>query len=305
MKRAVSISIGSIRRDKAVEMELFGERISLERIGTDGDMAKAAQLYRELDGEVAALGVGGADLGLMVDAHWYPLYSVLPMVKDVKKTPVVDGTGLKNTLENRVGKVIEETIVHSISQKRVLLVSGTDRWGLAHAFTSAGFECVFGDFMFGLGLPIAIHSEQGVKRLARILLPVVGRLPFNWIYPVGKEQEKHTPKWLSYFQWASVIAGDCHYIRRYMPENLAGKVIVTNTTTPEDKEAFRKAGVRFMVTTTPVLDGRSFGTNVMEAGIVAALGRTQPIDYANPGTYFQEMAQAVDRLNLTPQVHAL
>jgi hypothetical protein len=38
MKRAVSVSIGSSKRDKAVEIELMGEEVSIERIGTDGDM---------------------------------------------------------------------------------------------------------------------------------------------------------------------------------------------------------------------------------------------------------------------------
>src|SRR3990172_4077249 len=110
MKRAVSISIGSSKRDKAVEVELLGERVSIERIGTDGDMEKAAQKYRELDGQVDAFGVGGADLGLMVDDRWYPLYSVQKMVRFVKKTPIVDGAGLKNTLENRIGPFIEAKI---------------------------------------------------------------------------------------------------------------------------------------------------------------------------------------------------
>ncbi|MGD8553884.1 MAG: hypothetical protein PVJ32_00470, partial [Anaerolineales bacterium] len=73
MKRAVSISIGSSRRDKAVEIDLLGERVLIERIGTDGDMEKAARLYQELDGKVDAFGVGGADLGLMVDKKWYTL----------------------------------------------------------------------------------------------------------------------------------------------------------------------------------------------------------------------------------------
>ncbi len=41
MKRAVSISIGSSKRDKAVEVELLGEKVLIERIGTDGDMEKA------------------------------------------------------------------------------------------------------------------------------------------------------------------------------------------------------------------------------------------------------------------------
>ena len=38
MKRAVSISLGSSKRNKAVEVDLLGERVSIERIGTDGDM---------------------------------------------------------------------------------------------------------------------------------------------------------------------------------------------------------------------------------------------------------------------------
>ena len=35
MKRAVSISIGSSKRDKKVEVELLGEKVQIERIGTD------------------------------------------------------------------------------------------------------------------------------------------------------------------------------------------------------------------------------------------------------------------------------
>ena len=66
MKRAVSISIGSSKRDKAVEVELLGERIRIERIGTDGDMEKAARLFQELDamnqqgGEAPEMAGGGA-----------------------------------------------------------------------------------------------------------------------------------------------------------------------------------------------------------------------------------------------------
>ena len=110
MKRAVSISLGSSKRDKAVEVELLGERVSIERIGTDGDMEKAAQLYRSLDGQVDAFGVGGADLGLMVGEKWYTLHSVKPMVRFVQKTPLVDGTGLKVTLERKAAAFLEANI---------------------------------------------------------------------------------------------------------------------------------------------------------------------------------------------------
>ncbi len=101
MKRAVSISIGSSKRDKAVEVTLLGEKVSIERIGTDGDMEAAALKYKELDGKVDAFGVGGADLGAIIEGKFYPFHSVQKLVRFVQKTPVVDGGGLKNTLENK------------------------------------------------------------------------------------------------------------------------------------------------------------------------------------------------------------
>src|SRR4030065_1685774 len=107
MKRAVGISIGSSKRDKAVEVTVLGEKVRIERIGTDGDMEAAALKYKELDGQVDAFGVGGADLGLLVADKWYPLYSVRPMIRYVKKTPVVDGGGLKDTLENKSAGFLE------------------------------------------------------------------------------------------------------------------------------------------------------------------------------------------------------
>jgi hypothetical protein len=305
MKHAVSISIGSSKRDKTVEITLLGEKVRLERIGTDGDMKKAAQLYKAMDGKVDAFGVGGAALGLLVADHWYPFYSVLPLVKDVHITPVVDGTGLKSTLEATIGEVLKTRLGDKIKGKNALVTTAVDRWGLAKAFLDSDYQVVFGDFFFSLGLPIPIRKESTIKLMAKLLIPLISRLPFEWLYPVGESQEKRTPKMVGYFKRADVIAGDCHYITKYMPEQLPGKVIVTNTTTLEDVALFRKAGVSFLVTTTPVYDGRSFGTNMMEAAIIAAAGRKQAVDYANPGSYYSEMAEFIKKINLTPQVQVL
>lgn len=298
MKRAVSISIGSSKRDKAVVVELLGEKVSIERIGTDGDMEKAAQLYRELDGKVDAFGVGGADLGLLVDDKWYPLHSVRPMVRFVRQTPLVDGAGLKNTLENRLAPFIDSRIGGYLKEKKALIMVGADRWGMTKSFVDAGYECIFGDMMFGLGLPIPIRSIKGLKTLAAIMMPIVGRFPFEWLYPTGEKQEQRTPKFTRYYQWATVIAGDCHYIKRYMPDRLDGKVIATNTTTPEDVETFRQAGVKYLVTSTPVLEGRSFGTNMMEAALIAVAGKGRPLTR-------QELDALLDELGFEPQLQEL
>ena len=44
---------------------------------------------------------------------------------------------------------------------------------------------------------------------------------------------------------------------------------------------------------------------MMEAAIVAALGRTEPVDYANPGNYFDLMEKAILEVPLYPQVKEL
>ncbi len=298
MKRVVSVSIGSSRRDKAVEIDLLGERIRLERIGTDGDMEKAARLYQELDGRVDAFGVGGADLGCMVDRKWYPLHSVRPMVRFIQHTPVVDGVGLKNTLERRLAPYLDSQLGDRIAPRRCLVTSGADRWGMAKSFLDARYACIFGDLMFALGLPFPLRSERALKRIAALVMPIAGRLPFHWLYPTGEKQEARTPRWGKYYAWASVIAGDVHFIKRYAPDDMPGKIIVTNTTTPEDVEQFRQWGCSHLLTSTPVLDGRSFGTNLMEAALVAIAGKGRPLE-------IEELEVMLAQLKLEPQLRGL
>src|SRR4030042_3612478 len=136
MKRAVWISIGSSKRDKVVEVTLLGEKVSIERIGTDGDMEAAALKYKELDGKVDAFGVGGADLGAIVEGKIYPFHSVQKLVRYITKTPVVDGGGLKNTLENKAPKYLDSKIGKYLDERgrRVMVTAGVDRWGLSKSF---------------------------------------------------------------------------------------------------------------------------------------------------------------------------
>ena len=300
MKRAVSISIGSSKRNKAVEVTLLGEKISIERIGTDGDMEAAALKYQELDGTVDAFGVGGADLGAIVEGKFFPFHSVQKLVRYIKKTPVVDGGGLKNTLENRAPAFIDKKIGDYINARgrKVMVTVGVDRWGLSKSFVEQGYETVFCDLMFALEVPIPLKSLGGLRTLAAIMIPIVTRFPFEWLYPTGEKQDVRTPKWVKYYQWATVVAGDCLYIKRNMPDDMTGKVIVTNTTTPEDVELFRKCGVKYLVTTTPVMDGRSFGTNMMEAALVAVAGKGRALTWP-------ELTEMIDKLGFEPQIQEL
>lgn len=301
MKHAVSISIGSSKRNKSVDINLLGETVRIERIGTDGDMEAAALKYKELDGTVDAFGVGGADLEALIDGKSFPFYSVRPMVRYVKKTPLVDGGGLKNTLEKTAVAFLENRLGDYIRERgrKVLIPVGVDRWGISKSFSDEGYEIAFGDLMFGLDIPIALHTIRALKTFGGLLMPIAGRLPFSMIYPTGEKQEKHVPKFIKYYQWATVIAGDCHYVKRHMPlEGMDGKIVLTNTTTSEDVEFFRGAGVKYLVTTTPIFEGRSFGTNMIEAALVAVAGKNRPLTWA-------ELDEQIAKLDIEPQLQEL
>ncbi len=298
MKRAISVSLGSKSRDKKVTTNLLGEEVSIERIGTDGDEGKAYDLFCELDGQVDAFGVGGIDLYIHALKRDYPLYAGLNLVRDVKHTPIVDGGGLKATLEARIMQDVEKQLGDVIRPKTVLLVAGLTRGGMSKSFLEAGYKATFADLMFGLGIPIPLNTVPLANFAAAVLLPIVGRMPIEMLYPTGDKQLEVVPKYTKYYQANKVIAGDWLYIMQHAPDDMEGKVVVTNTTTEADVEFLKQRGVHFLITTTPVLDGRSFGTNMFEAALVAASGKDRPLTS-------EELDQIINQLGLKAQIQDL
>jgi hypothetical protein len=102
---------------------------------------------------------------------------------------------------------------------KALQTNAVDRYGMAEAMVEAGLDVTFGDFMFALGMPIAIKTLAGVRVVAALLLPVVTQFPIPWLYALGSEQDKPPePKWQKYYREADVLAGDFIQVRQYMPE---------------------------------------------------------------------------------------
>lgn len=273
MKRVVSISLGTSKRDKKHEVEILGEMFTIERIGTDGDMAKFSQMFRDLDGKVDALGVGGADIYVTVDQKRYAFKEILHLIKDVVVTPVVDGSGLKHTLERETIKTLQQDGTVDFKKEKVLLVSAVDRFGMAQALSELCPDIIFGDFLFGIGVKIELTSYEQVRKLGSLILPLVTNLPFKWFYPTGEKQEERKPKYPEIWAGRTFLCGDWHYIRRYAPEDLKGKTILTQTLRKADLEWLKSAGATRAITTTPVMGGETFATNVMEGVIVAITGK--------------------------------
>jgi len=293
MKRAVSISLGSSQRDKKVTARFGNETIQIERIGTDGDVEKARRLYLELDGKVDAFGVGGVDLYLRLDEREYPLRAALKLVEGVTKTPLCDGRGLKHTLERRVFEFVRPRL-GNLHFRQAFVPVAVDRIGLAQAAEEVSDRLVIGDLMIALGIPIPIYGVRAYKRLARLLFPLVSYFPMSMLF-YGSGGAEHEPKYEKYFAESDLLAGDFLFMRKYLPLDLRGKTVVTNTTTEENIALLRERGVRTIVTTTPRYEGRSFGTNTLEAALTAYAGKGRRLTD-------EELNRLIDELSIRPEV---
>ncbi len=304
MKKIISISVGSSARDHTTRHTFLGQECEISRRGTNGDFKKAIELYKELDGKVDAFGIGGVEFFLQVEDKKYYFRDVKRIRNAIKISKAGDGNGVKGLLERRafdyLEKYLNEKEGRSLKGLPALKTTVVERYSMGKAMVDSGLDVTFGDFMFALGLPIAIKKLSTARLVAATLLPVVTQVPFSWLYPLGSEQDKPPqPKWTKYYQQSQVIAGDFLQIRQYMPDDLTGKIIVTNTTTTKNVEELRKRNLHILVTVTPRLEGRSFGTNVMEATLLALMDKPQ-----------SEATQAdflnlINRIPLEPNIEVL
>ena len=296
-KHVVSVSLGSSRRNAREQIEVLGQPFVLERLGTDGDSAKAAELFRALDGKVDAFGLGGADLYVVADGRRYTFNNVRKLVSNARITPVLDGSGLKNTLERDAIAQLDGLM--QWRTQRVLMVSAVDRFGMAEALAEHGADVVYGDLIFGLNLDRPLRSVGALRQVARLALPVITKLPQDWFYPTGDKQlESVQGQGTRYYAWADVIAGDTHYAKRYAPRDLQGKTILTQTITAADREWMQERGVARLITTTPRMGSRNFATNVLEAFFVALSGRREALSEA-------EYLDYVRRVGFRPEINEL
>lgn len=307
MKHVVSVSLGSSRRDHRAILRLLDVEVEVVRRGFDGDVEAAIRAIADLDGRVDAIGLGGLDVYLYVAGERYVVADGLRLLEAAPSTPTVDGSTLKQTLEPAAVRWLRDHGPMELNGLPVLMVSAMDRYGMAESLEEAGCRVVYGDLMFLAGVPYPVTGLKEVARIGRLLAREMTRLPIRMLYPTGAAQDAAPePRFQDSYGACAMVAGDFHLIRRYLPgrEEMSGKAVLTQTTTAADRSLLAERGVRYLFTTTPLVDGRSFGTNALEAAMVAALGK-RPEDLTTAD--FTGLLAAIDYrptvLDLTAHAH--
>ncbi len=302
MLKVLSVSLGSSKRDHMYVGTFLGRKIGVVRVGTDGNFQVALGLMREFaqDSQVQCIGLGGIDRYLSTPTKDYEVKQAKLLIEAAGETPVVDGSAIKHNVEKRL--IYDLSFQELINKTDVALVpSAFDRIGMALALYDVCTP-ISGDIMFALGLNVPMRHPHVLEKVGRALLPIATQLPIATLYPTGKKQHDHEPKFHWAFEQARIYAGDFHYINRHAPKDLTGKMIITNTTTQENKEELQARGLKTLITTTRPLDEesyRTFGTNVIQAIIVAATGK-RPEEISG-----LEYRHYVAEMNLGPLIQEL
>jgi len=309
MKRVVSVSLGSSKRDKSVEIELDGEKVLVERIGTEGNPDLMKEKFRELDGKVDFFSIGGVPLSVHVNGRDYKIPVVKKITSNIK-TKIVDGKILKQTIEWKIAEFIEDNSKIMLKGKKGYMPSAVDRWFMADSLEKAGVKMRYGDFASALHMPIYLPSLKWVNFIAPLILSsILKRKDFRDLYPTGARQDEFKESNIKHLNNADIIAGDFLYIKENIPKNPKGKIIITNTTTADDVKELKKRGVSYLITTTPHYDGRSFGTNAMAAALYAvAYGRNKNLDFIIqefPGVDNYLIKKYAEDFNIKPEIKKL
>ncbi len=306
-KKIISISLGPSIDNYAFTTRLFGEEFYVQRFGTDGDAPRARQMVAQFDGQADAIGLGGMNITLRVGRRTFVHRYTQHIANGAQSTPVVDGTHLKNTLERWAISQVARKQPELFQHRQIFVLSGVHHYALAQVLRRFTDRIIFGDPIFHLNLPIALNSFRQLERYADWVLPRLCQGPHGRLYPVGPAPQHSTPRGERYFTAANVIVGDIAYLRRYAPNDLRRKIVVTNSLSTADLERLKEQGAQSVVNLTPAFSDQHplVDLNVIEAMFTSLLDRPATEltddDYLDLVSRWQHEPQ-ITVLNETPEV---
>ncbi|HEX3015730.1 MAG TPA: quinate 5-dehydrogenase [Desulfobacteria bacterium] len=278
--KVYGVSLGSSKRDYSAQLHLAGADISIKRLGCDGDLNKALQLVRRLDGKVDAIGLGGVNFQYRLGKRSYRLREGSLLAAAAGKTPVVDGTFIKQYWEPEVVNWLYREKHVDFAAKHVLLTSALDRYELGVCLERLGARVMVGDALLALKIPVLFHGVSVFRAAALPTMPLLSRLPLRCLYPLGRKQEQRKAGWDRLLTKIDYIVGDFHLINRHLPQNLTGKKLLMSSLTKDDRLELTRRGAVAVYALGITAGERSFGANIMD-GIIAAAARKETFGTPN------------------------
>ncbi|MCB1847120.1 MAG: hypothetical protein KDI04_06940 [Halieaceae bacterium] len=274
MKRIASISLGPSGLDAKFRTRFLGHQFEVQRIGTDNDLKAARDLVRQWCDKVDAIGLGMVHDHYWVGTNYFRQQDTATLEQAAGDTLVSTGARLREIVQEWSLRSAQAELDQFFNNAKVLFLSGATNYRLASVMAEYTDNLSFADPVLQFGAPGVLQSLRALELYAAGSHPVLRFSPEGGLLPSlapGRLVNRFLLR--RAVRDADAIVASWHQLERYGAAELDGKVVLTSTISPERLQALKERGVRVVVDCSIQLFEQTVGLNVVEAMILAALGK--------------------------------
>jgi len=295
MKTVVTVSLGSSKQDFSFDTTFLGERFKIKRFGADNDTGKAWELMRRQQTTADAIGLGE------IGDHWNVGQNTVinketrRLLNVVTRVPATTGATLRRLLQVRAIRYVQNHLGSYFNNNIVLFLSGMRNWDMAVAMQDYTPNLQFADALAQTGAPTLLGSLAQLELYAKGAEIALSGKPAEMLESMlaGFKNSRIG----SAVAKAHVIVGTFPELKQVgTAANLEGKTIITSAVDDERLAFFKQCKVNLVIDVSPQLFERVVGTNVIEAMILASLGKPQE-DISD-----DDFLEIIDELDIKPRL---
>lgn len=295
MKKVVTVTLGSSKQDFEFETGFLGQRFLVKRLGADNDITRAWELMRRHQEHADAIGLGEVGDHFHVGQRTVINKETARLLKVVTRVPATTGARLRRLLQVRAVRRVQAELGHYFNNNIVLFLSGMRNYDLAQALAEYTPNLGFADALAQTGAPTLLTSLEQLELYAK---------GTDWVLS-GRRRELVEGAFSDFKRSrlaaevakAHVVVGTYAEIKEVgNVRNLGGKTLITSAIDEERLAFFRQCRVNLVIDVSPKLFEQVVGVNVVEAMILAVLGR--PAEEVSD----EDFEEIIDELDLQPRL---
>ncbi|MBF0205169.1 MAG: dehydrogenase, partial [Desulfamplus sp.] len=304
MKHITNISLGPESDNYQIETEFLGQKFTIKRFGTDGDLRKAEDLLLMWNKKADAI-------ALSAIKYLYGQGSRTIMNKDLKKlikiantltTPVTTGETLRRVSHEWSIRHAQFQLGNNFfTNARVLFCSGMASEKIANVIAEYTNNLNFADPLFENSIPKILTSIESLNNYAQRI-----HRPLSWIPGKNIMSEQKQLKTVNSFVLKRAVKNstvivipynDFHeYVNCFNEGELNDKVVITTTAYEDRIQILKEKGVSMIIDTTPKTIDRVVGVAVQEALMVSALDIPKTLGLKD------DLLEIISEQNLEPRI---
>jgi predicted amino acid dehydrogenase len=295
MKTVISISLGSKKQDFEFTTSFLGQKMRVQRVGTNGNTATAAKLLRHWESRADAIGLGVVKDSYRIGAQRLIDKDTSRLSRVVTQVPLTTGARMADIFLEWAVRHTQNELGHYFDNANVLFFSGMANYKLAMSMSEYTTNLQFADPLLQLGVPKLLTSLDALGLYASGMHYVSDWTPPRVIPAVLLKQWTRFVLGKALAKAAMVVA-PVHELDDFGLEELAGKTIITSNVNDERLARFKDKGVNMVIDGAPVLGGHVLGPEMLDAMIIAATGKA-------PEDIFEEdILEIITSLDMAPRL---